>query len=380
MNKKEPILSECRFKLYFPSLYKELLEWDFPSDFTWSQKLYHFGRKDKDLKLGLCKICGERCEFIDSKYDYEEYCCGEFCSSNIHNKLELFNTIITHKHKILHYFNEYVKKHPKFEKLVQSMNDSSINPLSSSKDLFIFLNEDVEHTCRICGKETEFYGWSGKIFVDKVVYFNRTCCKEHCNKYRSLIQMGENNTSHRMTNDTKLNLCKKQSESIKSLIKSGEFTPNVTNSWCHSKISITFKDKDNLLQTINVRSSFEALFIFQNLDKKLSYEKLRIPYKDDIGNNHTYIPDFFDEENGVVFEIKPKSEIHNRNNNIKMLALQEYCKNNNYRCYYITETDLSNGMNKFNIKSTQYMDKEQKDKFLKLLSRYDFFKYENKDN
>lgn len=180
-----------------------------------------------------------------------------------------------------------------------------------------------------------------------------------------------------MTNETKQNSRKKQSDSIKKLIESGKFTPNVTNSWCHSKINVIFKDKDDILHETNVRSSFEALFIFQNLDKKLKYETLRIPYKDNIGNNHSYIPDFFDEENGIIYEIKPESEINNRNNNIKMLALQNFCKINNYTCMYITEKDLKSGMVNFNIDSTKYMDKEHRNNFLRLLNRYNFLKYEN---
>ena len=52
-------------------------------------------------------------------------------------------------------------------------------------------------------------------------------------------------------------------EKLSNTIKNGKFTPNVTNSWCHSKISIGI----NETQKISVRSSWEALFLLLNKEK-----------------------------------------------------------------------------------------------------------------
>ena len=72
-------IPENQFRLYLPKLYEELNSWNFPNNFTWLQKMYHFGNGDKNLELGLCKECGRRCVFIDYYFRYEEYCCGDFC-------------------------------------------------------------------------------------------------------------------------------------------------------------------------------------------------------------------------------------------------------------------------------------------------------------
>ena len=56
-------IPENQFRLYLPKLYEELNSWNFPKNFTWLQKMYHFGNGDKNLELGLCKECGRRCVY-----------------------------------------------------------------------------------------------------------------------------------------------------------------------------------------------------------------------------------------------------------------------------------------------------------------------------
>ena len=51
------------FKQYYPQLYKEILQIDFPTEFKFSQKLYHYFNNDYNLSFGLCS-CGNRCRFI----------------------------------------------------------------------------------------------------------------------------------------------------------------------------------------------------------------------------------------------------------------------------------------------------------------------------
>ena len=51
------------FDRYFPELHQDILTWDFPDDFTFIQKLYHYMNNDRDLNLGKCVVCGKRCGF-----------------------------------------------------------------------------------------------------------------------------------------------------------------------------------------------------------------------------------------------------------------------------------------------------------------------------
>lgn len=373
-------IREDQFKLYLPHQFEEMKKWQFPDGFTWKQKVFHFGRNDKDLKLGICPDCGKRCVFNDNSFEYDDFCCGHFCINILKNKDDLFNTFMKYRHKIFIYFNDFVMKYKiilenKIKELDKNAESEKI--ISSPRNLFLFLNENVEHTCPICGKETEFYGWRiGNKYKGSPVFFHKTCGSDECyNKWRSILQIGENNSIHKMTREQRLELHKKQSETMKVIIENGEFTPNITNSWCRSKMKIKYKLRnEDIIREVGLRSSFEVLFLFQNLDKQLKYESLRIPYINSKNIKRIYITDFIDEENKIVYEIKPQSKTNSPDNILKMNALKGWCEENGYECKYITEYDLMDNMCSFSIDDLRYMDDEYREKFLKNIGRYKFFK------
>lgn len=120
---------------------------------------------------------------------------------------------------------------------------------------------------------------------------------------------------------------KKISSKIKEKIKSGEFTPCITNSWCRSKIK--YKD-------LRFRSSWEALFFLIN--NNLKYEKTRIMYYDTKSKKfRNYIVDFTDDNENILYEIKPSSENEDQQNLDKKKYAEEYCKNNNLQFKIINE-------------------------------------------
>ena len=45
---------ELLFKKRFPSHYAIISSWVFPSDFKFTQKIYHYIHNDVDLNLGIC--------------------------------------------------------------------------------------------------------------------------------------------------------------------------------------------------------------------------------------------------------------------------------------------------------------------------------------
>lgn len=119
----------------------------------------------------------------------------------------------------------------------------------------------------------------------------------------------------------------KQSKIIKEKILNGGFTPNITNSWCFSRVSY----KDN-----SFRSSWELLFFILNEDKPLKFEKLRIPYYYN-NKKHIYIVDFIDDTNKCTYEIKPKIQTKNKISEIKEIALKDWCEKNYFDYKIITE-------------------------------------------
>ena len=90
MNKNEIIeilennrnwLIEKTFKNKFPDIYKDVLNYEFPKEFCFSQKLYHYLYNDLKTKLGICPECGKRCWFTSFKKGYQKY-CSQKCSAN----------------------------------------------------------------------------------------------------------------------------------------------------------------------------------------------------------------------------------------------------------------------------------------------------------
>ncbi len=115
---------------------------------------------------------------------------------------------------------------------------------------------------------------------------------------------GDKNPRHKRSDVDWQKTYKKLSEIMKEKIKNGEFTPCITNSWANSRAKISINGTDK-----SYRSTWEA--VFQILNPTLLFEKIRIPYISPKDNKeHIYIIDFVDEENKLLYEIKPKSQIN----------------------------------------------------------------------
>ena len=80
-------IEEFNFKKKFIELYQELSTWNFPTDFKFTQKLFHYFNDDPELKLGLCPVCGNRCKFKTFITGYCEHCSSK-CSNNDKNVRE----------------------------------------------------------------------------------------------------------------------------------------------------------------------------------------------------------------------------------------------------------------------------------------------------
>lgn len=116
-----------------------------------------------------------------------------------------------------------------------------------------------------------------------------------------------------------------KSEHMKNLIESGQFTPKTENRLNRWK---TVYDNKQF------RSSWEACFYF--LNKTFFYEKVRIRYFDTVKNKErVYIVDFVDENNKILYEIRPKSLQSKMKD--KLVAVDKYIKENGYTFKFIDE-------------------------------------------
>ena len=119
---------------------------------------------------------------------------------------------------------------------------------------------------------------------------------------------------------------------MKESIANGNFTPCITNTFTHWNAEILYNNEIK-----KFRSSWEACFWLCN--PFLKYEYIRIPYYDKTRNKYrTYIADFYDETNNILYEIKPKSQWEPQDN--KMQQIISYCDMNNITFKWINEYNI----------------------------------------
>lgn len=158
---------------------------------------------------------------------------------------------------------------------------------------------------------------------------NGSWCKGLTKETSDIIKrMSENKTGEKnplygkhLADDTR----KKQSETIKKKILSGEFTPNIHNRLTHYSCTIN---------NMKYRSSWEGYFSL--LNPSYEYEKLRIPYTYK-NKEKIYIVDFISEKDKKTVEIKPKMLFNNEKSICKEKALIKWCNDNGYSYERITE-------------------------------------------
>jgi hypothetical protein len=302
-------------------------------------------------KENICDKCGGTLEFWNFKIGYK-YCLN--CINKLETKKEIYSFL---KEDMIRYGN--ILNNPK------TLNHPIYNKINykykNIEDLYLYLNECNPPKCKLneCKNNSKFNSFSNG--------YNDFCSIKCNNKWLSYSRLGNNNPIYRMTPENKKIMGDKIRIKIKQKIKDGSWTPECTNSWCHSYFKIKFqRDGREIIQ--KVRSSWEAFFQLLNISFK--YEKLRIPYvyKDQI---HNYIVDFIDEKNKIVYELKPKSERIKEKNILKEEALIKWCRINNFQYKFISEDYFK----KITINENIFKNQEDGDRLLKFAKLY--FKNEN---
>jgi hypothetical protein len=164
----------------------------------------------------------------------------------------------------------------------------------------------------------------------------------------SKSRMGEGNPMYGVLHSNEYK--QSQSDRMKQLILSGEFTPNSNNSNTHWESSFNGK---------RYRSSWEA--IFQAHYPGAEYETLRIPYHHD-GNRYIYIVDFVDHNNKIAIEVKPSTMIKESKTISKITALEKWCQAKGYTMLIADEKYLKS----LSIPALELFDDITKEKVKKL--------------
>jgi hypothetical protein len=214
-----------------------------------------------------------------------------------------------------------IKTHPIFKEINYDFKNA--------EDLYKYLHDitDSDLKCRLTGCNNH------KRFISFVSGYRDFCSDECRNKWLSISRKGLGNPIHRISDENRKKWGEKLSKQKKELIKRGLWTPPITNSWCHSRYNLTFLRNNKLIHQ-KVRSSWEAFFQLYN--PQVEYEKLRIPFNYN-DQWHSYIVDFIDTKNKIVFELKPEALATSVINMIKEGAVKKWCSENNYLYVRITE-------------------------------------------
>lgn len=179
--------------------------------------------------------------------------------------------------------------------------------------------------CKHCGSLHEKLlvtrGWKG---------WSLTCSEECRQGMASKRQMGDGNTSHKMSPKTRIDAAKKLSIIMKNKILDGTFTPKTENYKIFGMIE--FRHKDEIRK---VRSLWELMFWIENED--LKYEKVRLKYFDPLEQRERiYITDFYDATNNKIIEVKPKKYQDSRYHSKK-----QACIDNGFEFEVVDETYFS---------------------------------------
>lgn len=207
----------------------------------------------------------------------------------------------------------------KDEKYKKWMAEKSIKvPIHiTEQNLYDYLTDNRGKICK-CGKVNKFDTFARGYY--------KFCSKTCLHQWRSDNMKGEGNAIRKMTPEQYEKMNKKISNTIKSKIAKGEWTPCVTNSWAKSRCEVNI-NRNGKKVTVKCRSSWDAYFQIKN--PNMLYEKIRIPYEWK-GEFRNYIIDFVDIDNKVIYEIKPNNLRDSELNITKFSYAKRWAKSNNY--------------------------------------------------
>ncbi len=245
------------------------------------------------------------------------------------------------KNLFIYYYNKFVKNQ-KYE----CKNPKCSNKIS--KEFFVTkykLKREPILWCEDCYKNKAWMGIlvkkahtpeaNAKRTQSKLKFYQTPEGKALAKKIGKNNSITTKNWKANLTEEESFNIRKKSSESQIKNIKEGKFNPQ-KNYNCFKNNICYINGKE-----YSFRSSWEVIFFISN--PNLKYESLRIEYNKDTHKKGIYIPDFIDEENKIVYELKPRRNYIKQQ--IKMDGGIKWCLENGYTFIWVNENTLQHYIN-----------------------------------
>jgi hypothetical protein len=162
------------------------------------------------------------------------------------------------------------------------------------------------------------------------IFLNTDRGKEYCKNVGTKNKINTTKWQSLKTNEQKLITRNKSSYSQILNILNGNFDPQ--KNYRHFYKNECFINDTSYI----FRSSWEVCFFISN--PHLQYETLRIKYLKENGRSGIYIPDFIDNQNKIIYELKPRRNFVKQQ--IKMDEAIKWCLENGYKFIWINEDNL----------------------------------------
>jgi hypothetical protein len=253
--------------------------------------------------------------------------------------LSIVNRKLDHNSSMI--FNYY------FRKIVLKQNQCTLCDKEIEKDFIVSLPKRsmnrLPKWCENHYKEKKWLEDNGKHSKDANVKRSKSRIK-----FLKTIEgkiysknVGEFNKINTKKWKSKLTLEQKEVINIKSSISQtknildGKFNPQ--KNYKHFNKNKCYINNNELI----FRSSWEVVFFISH--SYLKYETLRIKYVKFCGKRGVYIPDFIDDVNKIVYELKPRRNYLKQQ--LKMDAGINWCLKNDYKFIWINEDNLLDYIN-----------------------------------
>ena len=219
-------------------------------------KYYNF-KNAEDFYLQYYKTEAPKCLYCDNKAKFKSFKEGYFysCNYNKHKNELSFLSI----EKLIEYSEKYDENTLKDFCIGNAIiiNDTLLTRKQNNYNFSYLRNniilDEMLEKCKNCNEEYIKYDFVYDEKEQKMIKIkigaDFSCGKLEC--YRNCV------TFYNHSEESKI----KQSKTMKSKIKNGDFTPQITNSWTHHNNKFVYNH-------INFRSSWELLFYLLNYKKK----------------------------------------------------------------------------------------------------------------
>lgn len=276
-----------------------------------------------------CPYCNTKLKYNKSKKSFRTHCGSTECRS--------IHTSITSRKMWDEFSTEKIRQ--RNAKISESRKN---NPIQYTDGIIEKMR--VSATGRVFSKETNEKRIKTRRINNKVWHSDDVKAKiSESNKNNFKNDEFYNNHIERVRKSSD-----KISKTMKDKIVSGEFTPPITNSWTRCNSYVNYNGGVR-----KFRSSWECVFWLSN--KKLKYESIRIPYINGNGDSKIYIVDFVDEENKILYEIKPNATKNNKNNLLKEHFANEWSDENGYKYFIISDDWFKRNIHSIDFSNNEHL-------------------------